>query len=331
MLTASVNTNGDAPVPPSPPSMLTKSTPRPVSRISRASSCQNAMSPTADLIPSGRPVSSASISTQSSSSSGLWNSACRDGLTQSRATGTPRVCAISGDTFAAGSSPPSPGFAPWLNFTSSARTGELAPIAVVRRDAALTGVLQAPGQRRAAVERLHRVARQRAEAHPGDVDHRVGTERAPAPARGAQHLRARQPRLLTGARRRRWRRPPERLVVDDHIAGRVLDVVVGAEAEVVVLQLGRRVHPPTLIPAKRPFLVVPGDDVLPQLRPDLLDQVASVADQREVPQDRVPALGQVVRRNGRGRGERHRRPSHGSKYAPPLPVSAQTPPAKAVG
>src|SRR5690242_1635519 len=122
-----------------------------------------------------------------------------------------------------------------------------------------------------------------------------------------------------------WRdRAPERLVIDDHVAGRVLDIVVGAEAEVVVLELGRGVHPPALVAAERPFLVVAGDDVLPQLRPDLLDQVAPVADEREVPQDRMPALSQVVRRNRRSCGERCRRPSHGSKYAPPMPVSARS-------
>ena len=36
---------------------------------------------------------------------------------------TPRIAAISADTFAAGSTPPSPGLAPWLSLISSARTG----------------------------------------------------------------------------------------------------------------------------------------------------------------------------------------------------------------
>jgi hypothetical protein len=42
---------------------------------------------------------------------------------QSTPSGTPRVAAISPDTFAAGSTPPSPGLAPWLDLISRARTG----------------------------------------------------------------------------------------------------------------------------------------------------------------------------------------------------------------
>ena len=112
MLTESANTSGAAPVPPSPPSIVTRSTPRPVSAISRTSSCQNARSPTADLIPTGSPVSAASISTQSSIPSTSENSACRDGLTQSTPCGTPRVAAISAETFAAGQHPAEPGLGP---------------------------------------------------------------------------------------------------------------------------------------------------------------------------------------------------------------------------
>ena len=81
------------------------------------------MSPTADLIPTGSPVSLASSSTQSSRLSVSENSACRDGLMQSTPSRTPRVSAISADTFAAGSTPPRPGLAPWLSLISSARTG----------------------------------------------------------------------------------------------------------------------------------------------------------------------------------------------------------------
>ena len=51
------------------------------------------------------------------------NSACRDGLTQSRPSGTPRAAAISADTFGAGNSPPRLGLAPWLSLISRARTG----------------------------------------------------------------------------------------------------------------------------------------------------------------------------------------------------------------
>ena len=81
------------------------------------------MSPTADLMPTGSPVSSAISSIQSSMLSVSENSAWRDGLTQSWPIGMPRVAAISGEIFAAGSRPPRPGFAPWDSLTSIARTG----------------------------------------------------------------------------------------------------------------------------------------------------------------------------------------------------------------
>ena len=55
--TWSVKTSGPAPVPPSPPSIVMKSTPRVPPAISVARSSQNVESPTADLMPTGRPVS----------------------------------------------------------------------------------------------------------------------------------------------------------------------------------------------------------------------------------------------------------------------------------
>ena len=77
--TESVKISGAAPVPPSPPSMVMKSTPRPVSAIRSVSSSQKTRSPTADLMPTGKPVSSASNSTQSRRLSVSENSACREG------------------------------------------------------------------------------------------------------------------------------------------------------------------------------------------------------------------------------------------------------------
>ena len=60
--TWSANTSGAAPVPPSPPSMVTKSSPGPVAAIAPGQVAQNSCSPTADLMPTGRPVASASSS-----------------------------------------------------------------------------------------------------------------------------------------------------------------------------------------------------------------------------------------------------------------------------
>jgi len=83
----------------------------------------------------------------------------------------------------------------------------------------------------------------------------------------------------------------------------VLEVVVAAEPEVVVLQLGRGVDPASLVAAERSLLVVAGDDVLPQLRADRLEQLAPVTDDREVPQQRVLLLQQVVRTDRHGRSD----------------------------
>jgi hypothetical protein len=96
-------------------------------------------------------------------------------------------------------------------------------------------------------------------------------------------------------------------VLDDRVSGGVLHVVVGAEAEVVVLPLRRGVHPAPLVAGERPFLVVARHHVLPELRPDRLDQVAAVADHREVAQQRMVPLEEVPHGDRRHRRERGRR------------------------
>ncbi len=121
--TWSAKASGAAPVPPSPPSIVMKSGPLPVSAMWAASSDQNPRCPTADLIPTGRPVSSAMASTKSTRPGTSWNAECELGLMTVRPTGTPRTRAISGVTLAPGSTPPSPGLAPWLSLISTARTG----------------------------------------------------------------------------------------------------------------------------------------------------------------------------------------------------------------
>ncbi len=121
--TASVNTSGPAPVPPSPPSIVMKSTPRSRGTIAVASSSQKVMSPMADLMPTGRPVRSAMSSTRSSIESTSLNAVCREGLAQSSPIGIPRIAAISSLILAAGRSPPRPGLAPWESLISIARIG----------------------------------------------------------------------------------------------------------------------------------------------------------------------------------------------------------------
>ena len=106
---------------PSPPSMLMKSGPCFVSRIRSASSYQKSSCPTADLIPTGRPVAAAISSTNRISPETSSNAAWLFGLMQSSPTGMPRAAAISAVTFVPGSTPPFPGLAPWEIFTSIRR------------------------------------------------------------------------------------------------------------------------------------------------------------------------------------------------------------------
>ena len=90
------------------------------------------MLPTADLMPTGTPVSVATSSTKSSMESTSWKTWCRLGEAQSTPTGMPRVSAISGLTFAAGSIPPSPGLAPCESLISIAFTGAPATTSLSR-------------------------------------------------------------------------------------------------------------------------------------------------------------------------------------------------------
>ncbi len=106
--------------------MLTKSTPRWPLLISSTRSSQKLMLPTADLMPTGSPVSSPSISTKSSIESTSPNTSCRLGDAQSTPALMPRISAISSLTLAPGSIPPRPGFAPCDSLISRARTGALA-------------------------------------------------------------------------------------------------------------------------------------------------------------------------------------------------------------
>ena len=74
-------------------------------------------------MPTGSPVSSATISTKSSIESTFENAVCRLGDAQSTPGLIPRISAISSLTFAPGSMPPRPGLAPWESLISMARIG----------------------------------------------------------------------------------------------------------------------------------------------------------------------------------------------------------------
>ena len=191
--------------------------------MSAASSLQNRISPTADLMPTGSPVAAATRSTKSSSESASENTVCPAGLMQSRSAGTPRMAAISGVILALRQHAADA----WLGALTEldldradlrmggdhrleARQAEASvqlpaaevagaqlehqvpALEVMRRQAALAGVLQAAGQFRAAVDGADRGAAQRAVAHRRHVHHRRWTERPGAAAWTAQHLGARQ-------------------------------------------------------------------------------------------------------------------------------------------
>lgn len=82
-------------------------------------------------------------------------------------------------------------------------------------------------------------------------------------------------------------------VLDHRVAG-VLHVIVGTEAEAVVLALAGGIDPATLVTAEGALLVVAGHDALPQLRADGLQSVAGAGDDGEVATQGVLGLGKVL-------------------------------------
>ena len=182
---------------------------------------------------------------------------------------------------------------------------QLAAVAVVRRESPFAGVVQAPGESGSTVEGLDGRAGERAEAHGRDVHHRVRAERVPSVPRATEDLGGREHDLVSGCRSGGRHGTAEVAVVDDRVPGGELDVVVGPEAEVVVLLLGRGIHPPALVAGEGAFLVVARNHVLPQFGADRLEEVSGVADHREVAQQRVFSLERVTRRNSSQGGCRH--------------------------
>jgi hypothetical protein len=160
----------------------------------------------------------------------------------------------------------------------------------------LAGGVERAGEAAPRLSADHRSPAERAEAHGGDVGDRARPEGTGPASRPAQHLRRWERISRVGVERRAgWRSHREGRVLHDQVVVHPLEVVVGTEPEVPVGLLRRGVHPAPLIAAEGPLLVVVGDDVLAQLRADALEQVAQVADHREVAQDGVARLQQVPR------------------------------------
>ena len=72
------------------------------------------------------------------------------------------------------------------------------------------------------------------------------------------------------------------------------DLVIGAETEDIRLALRRVLDPAPLVTREGPLLVVRGDDVLPELGPEPLEQVSEVTHHGEVAEDRLAPLGDVI-------------------------------------
>jgi len=122
---------------------------------------------------------------------------------QSSSMGTPRIREISSETFAAGSTPPCPGLAPWLTLSSTiliwssvamrANSSGLkravaisaaeisgadfpdqvaAVLAMIGAHSAFAGVVREAALFGASVQRAHRVGAERAKAHRRDIEDR---------------------------------------------------------------------------------------------------------------------------------------------------------------
>jgi len=101
----------------------------------------------------------------SSNPTGVENSVCAAGETQSFPTGMPRTLAISSLTFDPGKTPPCPGFAPCESLSSTPEVSrpdlpdDVASVPlVIFAQSALTRVMRKPAFRSASVEREDRIA-----------------------------------------------------------------------------------------------------------------------------------------------------------------------------
>ena len=210
-----------------------KSGPWPVALMRCASCSQNGCSPTADLIPTGSPVASASVSQKSTSPSTLWNAEWLGGLWQSTPASHAAAARDLRVHLRRGHEAADPGLRALrqldlqrphrrarnrleqvLEVEAPGRVAaaevpgpdledQVAAVAVVVGDAALAGVLQARRHRRAAVERLDRRRRERAEAHAADVDDGLRAEGVGPSVQRAEDLAGGQQVLGRASRSRR--------------------------------------------------------------------------------------------------------------------------------
>ena len=156
-----------------------------------------------------------------------------------------------------------------------------AVLAMIGAQAALAGVVgEIPGPG-SLVERADGIGAERTEAHRRDVEHRgaVGL-RAIGPADGdAERLDGVRPR------RHRMAHPLEACGVD---------VVLGAERPLVEHHLGTLIDHRALVAGERHARLLVLEEVLPHLRPHVLQEEAQMGRYRIVAQHRMAGLQQVV-------------------------------------
>jgi hypothetical protein len=80
-------------------------------------------------------------------------------------------------------------------------------------------------------------------------------------------------------------------------ATRFVVIDLRAEANVVVLTLGRGVHPRPRDPVVWAFLEVPGKEVLSQRLAHLFEEISEMPDYREVPSDCMVSLREITNRD----------------------------------
>ena len=164
-----------------------------------------------------------------------------------------------------------------------------ADLAVIAAEAAFAGIVREAAELRAFVERADRVGAQRAEAHRRDVEQRARI--------GLRAVAARRRARGSRGRRRRTRR--HRMIDPLVIAG--VDVELGAERALVELTLGALIDDRAFGAVERRAVGVALEEILADLRADLLEKETDVGEDRIVALEAVIGLNHVPRANG---GER---------------------------
>ena len=154
-------------------------------------------------------------------------------------------------------------------------------LAMIRADAALTGVMGEAALFGACIQRTNRVRAERTKTHRRDVEHR-----------GRIWLLAIRPadgdtKLLPGKRLRRNR-------VMHPLVAFAVDVLLGAERPFVQHHLGALIDHGAGVAAERHAVLLALEEVLPHLRPDFFQQEAHVRRDRIIAQNRVVLLQQVA-------------------------------------